>query len=44
MSFFRIDQLFDIIVDYPDSKAAVSDLKVNYVNYALLFFFSYLFV
>ena len=26
--FFRIDQLFDIIVEYPDSLPAIQDLKV----------------
>lgn len=27
---YRTDELFDIIVDYPESLAALEDLKVNY--------------
>ena len=26
--FIRINRLFDIIIDYPDSKNAIDDLKV----------------
>ena len=36
----RISELFDIIVDYPDSKAALWDLKVLLL---LFFFFLYFF-
>jgi hypothetical protein len=28
----RTDELFDIIVDYPDSMAALEDLKVRYLS------------
>ena len=30
---FRIKELFDIIVEYPDSKPAIEDLKVYYSSY-----------
>ena len=32
---FRTDELFDIIVDYPDSMAALEDLKVSSNSIAL---------
>lgn len=30
LTLCRTDELFDIIVDYPESLAALEDLKVNY--------------
>ena len=31
---YRTDELFDIIVDYPDSLAALEDLKVSFIEHA----------
>ena len=36
--FFRIDQLFDIIVEYPDSLPAIQDLKVCGILFRILVF------
>lgn len=36
--FFRIDQLFDIIVEYPDSLPAIQDLKVCRMLFRILVF------
>ena len=35
---FRIDQLFDIIVEYPDSLPAIQDLKVCGILFRILVF------
>ncbi len=35
---FRTDELFSIIVDYPESLAALEDLKVGHVSFAVFDF------